>query len=351
MNIVSVRQTFVEKNETNIIAFHKNFIMNPIKPKLNIIRRPETESVMNDIEILDFTYLAGKIYVLVNEETDEPFYVGSTTMSLEEREYYHRLCCKSDPDSRGYFRYLIPFANSLKGWYIDLYENYPCRSKKELNIREGQVIKELKEMFPELCNHQIPGRTRDEYYEDNQETILQKAKEYYEANKDTINRPVICECGATTTANAIRGHQRTSDCKKKRGIPDNMYKCKCGECVLDSKKYNHNRTKSHLDAIGQSHRYISNWKPKDFPCACGTVLQSLHHLQRHMKETKSCIEFHMTPEQKAALAEKRRLEKEEYDKGAAQRAIDKTEYKRVWAANKRAQLKAAKEEAKKSEKK
>ncbi len=330
-----------------------------IKPKLNIIRKPIPEPValepvaleqivetIEEPEILDSTYQNGKIYTLVNEETDEPFYVGSTTMELVDREYYHRWTAKIDPSSRCYLKYLYPFANSLKGWYIDLYENYPCKSRKELNLREGQVIKELKEMFPYLCNQQIPGRTKREEYEDNNEYYLAKSREYYEANKETINRPVICDCGASTTANAIRSHQKISDCKKKRGIPDNMYKCACGDLVLDSRKYNHNRTKSHLDAIGQSHRYIAHWDPTTVKCACGTEVSKVHY-DRHLT-SKSCIEFHMTPEQKAALAEKRRLEKEEYDKGAAQRAIDKTEYKRVWAAQKRAKKKAIKAAAKKS---
>ena len=43
-------------------------------------------------------------------------------------------------------------------FYIELYENYPCNSKEELNKREGEVIREIGTL-----NSNIAGRTKEEY--------------------------------------------------------------------------------------------------------------------------------------------------------------------------------------------
>ena len=47
-------------------------------------------------------------------------------------------------------------------WYIELFENFPCNSKEELNKREGEIIREIG-----TVNKTIAGRTHKEYYETN----------------------------------------------------------------------------------------------------------------------------------------------------------------------------------------
>ena len=63
-------------------------------------------------------------------------------------------------------------------WYIELFENFPCNSKEELNKREGEIIREIG-----TVNKQIAGRTYKEYYEDNKDEMLKKMKEYRQNNK------------------------------------------------------------------------------------------------------------------------------------------------------------------------
>ena len=66
-------------------------------------------------------------------------------------------------------------------WYVELYENFPCYSKEQLNKREGEGIREIGKI-----NKQIAGRTHKEWYEDNKEQALKRQKENYNNNKDKI---------------------------------------------------------------------------------------------------------------------------------------------------------------------
>ena len=50
---------------------------------------------------------------------------------------------------------------------IELFENFPCNSKEELNKKEGQVIREIG-----TINKQTAGRTNKEWYEDNKEKSI-----------------------------------------------------------------------------------------------------------------------------------------------------------------------------------
>ena len=71
--------------------------------------------------------------------------------------------------------------NNWDDWYIELYEEYPCENKEQLNKREGEIIRLIGTL-----NILVPGRTRQEYYQDNKEELLKIKKEYYENNKDKI---------------------------------------------------------------------------------------------------------------------------------------------------------------------
>tara|TARA_R110002020_G_scaffold339026_1_gene554208 strand:+ start:103 stop:450 length:348 start_codon:yes stop_codon:yes gene_type:complete len=64
---------------------------------------------------------------------------------------------------------------------IILVENYPCESKKELELREGWYIRENP-----CVNHVIPGRTMKEWREDNRESIYVKQKKYHKDNLENI---------------------------------------------------------------------------------------------------------------------------------------------------------------------
>ena len=65
-----------------------------------------------------------------------------------------------------------------KDAYIELIEDFPCNSKKELNRREGQHIRNN-----DCVNKNIAGRTKKEWNLDNKDETNRKRREYRAAKK------------------------------------------------------------------------------------------------------------------------------------------------------------------------
>lgn len=73
----------------------------------------------------------GKIYRIYSETSNYPPYYGSTTQSLRDRMLFH--CMESN---RCMSRLHIDAGNAV----IELVENFPCKSRKELIDRERYYI-------------------------------------------------------------------------------------------------------------------------------------------------------------------------------------------------------------------
>ena len=118
-------------------------------------------------------YSKGKIYKLYNEDEPDKCYVGSTVRELSDRYSNHKnnLNCISR----------ILFENN-KTPIIELLEEYPCVSKKELEIRERYWI----EQYPNKINIQIPSRTQQEWNDEHKDKMKENKKQYHIENKDKI---------------------------------------------------------------------------------------------------------------------------------------------------------------------
>jgi len=128
-------------------------------------------------------YSKGKIYKIECNITGE-VYIGSTTEpTLARRLSGHRRSFQSWKDGRTNKK-MSSFNLLERGDYsIYLIEKYPCDSKDELLAREGHFIKEF--ISGASCvNKNITGRTKQEYYIDNQEHIKDEAKRWGFENKD-----------------------------------------------------------------------------------------------------------------------------------------------------------------------
>jgi len=182
-------------------------------------------------------YQNGKIYTIRCKTDDTLIYVGSTTQTyLSQRFQGHKA------DSLKIHQYpnhsLYTIAGDWNDWYIELYENFPCLSKDQLNKREGEIIRLIGTL-----NKQIAGRTNKEwrienaeilkqkkktynennkeekveknkiYREKNHEAILEKKKDWYEKNKEKLKEEKLCECGATIT-----GYYYSTHCKSKKHL-------------------------------------------------------------------------------------------------------------------------------------
>ena len=135
-------------------------------------------------------YKNGKIYTIRYKNDDSLIYVGSTIQPLFKRWHAHKTDVKR---KNNLILYQKISETNIEDWYIELYENFPCNSKEELNKREGQIIREIGTL-----NKRIEGRTYKEYnddnksnrkenYNNNKDKILEKQKEYRDSNKELIS--------------------------------------------------------------------------------------------------------------------------------------------------------------------
>jgi hypothetical protein len=125
-------------------------------------------------------YEKGKIYKLI-DNTNGNIYIGSTTQSLANRKSQHkrdtisgRNKCKS--------KYIIENGD----YVMILIENYPCKSKEELLMRERYYIDNTDCINQVRCY--ISKDERKEYEKEyalkNKDIINEKSKAWYQSNKD-----------------------------------------------------------------------------------------------------------------------------------------------------------------------
>ena len=129
--------------------------------------------MIHDKKIVDYTYLNGKIYLVKCKYNKDLIYAGSTKKTLEERMAVHRAATDTSLSDI--------VCGDWDNWYIELYENYPCYNKYQLERREGEVTKQIA-----TINKVVAGRTRKEYRQDNSEKLAELSKEYYDENRDRL---------------------------------------------------------------------------------------------------------------------------------------------------------------------
>ena len=184
-------------------------------------------------------YKNGRIYTIRCKTDASLIYVGSTTEKLSIRMSKHRYDSKKSQT--------LPFykqINDWNDWYIELYEDFPCERKEQLEKREGEIIREIGTL-----NKLIPGSRVDykdnkekqdyskQYYEKNKEYYKEYYKEYskqnkekiqeyykgyskqyYEENKEKIRiksdernkSTFVCECGCTFQKGGLSRHLKTN---------------------------------------------------------------------------------------------------------------------------------------------
>ena len=124
-------------------------------------------------------YQRGKIYVIRNC-IDEEVYVGSTYNSLHKRFMHHKKRCKYGKSNMKFHKHMKKLG--FHNFHIELFEEYPCETMRQLHRREGQVQRELKSSL----NVRIAGHTHKEWYQDNKNEIRERHRKHYQRNKDEI---------------------------------------------------------------------------------------------------------------------------------------------------------------------
>jgi hypothetical protein len=146
-------------------------------------------------------YSQGKIYKIISSECDDVYY-GSTVLQLNQRLALHKHNYKKY--LKGITRFVTSFKIIESGNYeIVLVENYPCNSKKELELRERFYIENN-----ECVNKFIPGRTKKEYEQDNRERIRERK-----------NKKIICNiCGSEISKRYLSLYKKSKKCLEHNNI-------------------------------------------------------------------------------------------------------------------------------------
>ena len=92
---------------------------------------------------------------------DDDCYVGSSIKTWSQRVAEHRSRMKTRPQD---LLYKHMHELGVKGFYIELINNYSCKDIYELRAREGYYIREIGTL-----NKQIAGRHTKQYKEYNKE--------------------------------------------------------------------------------------------------------------------------------------------------------------------------------------
>lgn len=178
----------------------------------------------------------GKIYVIRAPSGRQ--YIGSTTKRyLSDRMSHHRWGFREWKKGRqDYTTSYSLFEESYDNVTIELLENYPCSDINELRAREGYWIRNieggcinkviigrtrqewfqenretLKEKKKKNYNEHIEERKQrnQEYYNNNRKTLLHNSREYYQTNKDYLSEKIECGCGAKICRKSLSRHRKT----------------------------------------------------------------------------------------------------------------------------------------------
>ena len=110
-------------------------------------------------------------------------------------------------------------AYGIDNCKIELLEKFPCKTKEELNKREGEVIRSA-----DCVNRMMAGRTQKQWRLDNKATIQERAKKHYETNcerekaraKDwrknnleKLQQDIQCPCGGHHKYEHANHHSKT----------------------------------------------------------------------------------------------------------------------------------------------
>ena len=139
-------------------------------------------------------YKNSKIYALKSPKYPNDVYIGYTTLSLPERLYYH-LTHSKETKSKHYKVYQK--ITDWNDWNIELIENYPCNSKREILEREGHYIRLMGTLNSNknLCGEEKKEKEKEygkDYRLKNQDKLKnyscyskEKWHEYYENKKQS----------------------------------------------------------------------------------------------------------------------------------------------------------------------
>lgn len=150
--------------------------------------------------------MTGKIYIIRNKIDENLLYIGSTFADLNYRFNRHKF-----QTTTRLHRYITETNDDWDNWDIELYQEFECDNKEQLQKKEGDIIRLFLNDNPlGTLNKGIAGRTKKEYIQDNKEKIRDIRKRYYHNNIHRFNKIITCECcGRNFRQDNIYRHQKS----------------------------------------------------------------------------------------------------------------------------------------------
>ena len=246
---------------------------------------------------VDQRYKRGMIYTIRNIKDDTLIYVGSTINTLSKRFDAHKRCCKNGKNNISLYNYIE--NNDWYDWYIELYEMYSCSNKRELERREGEVIREIG-----TVNKNVAGRSPKQYREDNADKLKERDKKYYEQNVDKVKeyQKEYREQNADKVKEYQKEYREQNADKKKE--QNKEYREQNADKIKEYYKQNADKIKEYkkewyeenADKLKESNKKyrennkekISQRKTEKICCdICGALI-SRHNKANHQR-TKTCL--------------------------------------------------------------
>ena len=183
-------------------------------------------------------YQNGQIYKIVDVGFNK-CYIGSTCEGISKRFSRHKEFYKSYKNNKYHFMTSFSLFDEFGVDNCKIYwiEDYPCNSKKELEKREGEIIKDTK-----CINKHIPCRTIQEYNEDNKEWLKSLKKKNYEDRRDEILQRIKEHRQNNLESEREKGrlsYQRNKE------IQNRPYNCVCGSVCCFSARLRHFKSQKH----------------------------------------------------------------------------------------------------------
>ena len=127
--------------------------------------------------------------ICCKDPTIKEIYIGHTTNFTQRKNSHKTLCCNEN--NKNHNRYVYQFIRQNGGWnnwnMIQI-EKQPFKNKREAEAHEHCWIEKLNALLnsnnPHAMCKEEPTKYKQDWYENNKDTILEKAKTHYEENKE-----------------------------------------------------------------------------------------------------------------------------------------------------------------------
>ena len=135
-------------------------------------------------------YQNSKIYTIRCKADETLIYVGSTTQLLSKRMVEHRSKHNKDySDNYSKPLYIKMREIGIDNFYIELYEDFPCERKEQLEKYEGEIIRNIGTLNRVVAGVQYRKNTSDynkTYWTTNKTEMKEKNKLYRQEHKEEI---------------------------------------------------------------------------------------------------------------------------------------------------------------------